>query len=79
MQLTFYNSTATSIPLDEMTISLNYQAEQLTECRITWQSSSEQYQQIDRYTLFNLKPELRSSTTVEFSDNSAIEIKATKR
>ncbi|MBD1867171.1 YbjN domain-containing protein [Cyanobacteria bacterium FACHB-471] len=77
MQLTFLTPTTNSIPLGEITLSLCHQAEQLTECRLTWKSTSEQYQAIEAHSLFNLKPELRSTTTLEFSPDYPIEIQAT--
>ncbi len=77
MQLTFFTSTAKSISLYEVTLFLCNQAEQLTECHLTGQIIFKQYQQISDRSLFNLKPELRSSTMVEFSPDYPIEIQVT--
>jgi hypothetical protein len=77
MQLTFHNATNSPILLDDITISLSYQAEQLTECHLTCHTHSDQYQQIDRHADFNLKPELRSSTAPQFSNHHPIRLTAT--
>jgi len=77
MQLTFFTPTAIPVSLSEITLSLHHQVEQLTECRLTWKSNFEQYQQIETHSFFNLKPELRSATTVEFSPDYPIAIQAT--
>ncbi len=77
MQLIF-NHASTPFLIGESTLSLHYQADQRIECRLTWQSSPEQYQQIDRHSLFNLKPELRGSlTSGEFLPDLNIDIEAT--
>jgi hypothetical protein len=77
MHLTFHNSTTSPIPLSDITLSLSHQSEQLTECHLTGHIYSDHYQQIDRHTLFNLKPELRSTTTLEFAPNFPITLQAT--
>jgi hypothetical protein len=76
MQITFHNST-NSIPLNDITLFLSHQFEQLCECYLTSHIHSDHYQQIDRHTLFNLKPELRSSTTIEFDPDLPITLQAT--
>lgn len=50
----------------------------LCECRIIFKVTSQVYQQIDRESLFNLKPELRGAlNAVSFQDDTEIEIEAT--
>jgi len=74
MQLIF-NPSSTPFLIGEITLSLSYQVDQLVECRLTWQSSAEQYQHLDRHSFFNLKPELRGSLADDkFFPELAIEI-----
>lgn len=77
MQLNFITPNATSVSLCEIAPSIYRQAEQLIECRLTWKSSFEQYQQIKAQSFFNLKSELCSTTTVKFSPDYLLEIQAT--
>jgi hypothetical protein len=58
-------------------LSLTWQDNQLIECRLTFQIASEFYQHIDAEALFNLKSEIRSTATVEFSSEYPIEIQVT--
>ncbi len=57
-------------------ISLAHQNNQLIECCVTCQIPLDVYQTIEKYSLFNLKPELRSHK-ITFSPDTEIALKVT--
>jgi hypothetical protein len=76
-ELTLYSSSQPLLTLDEIALNLTTQNNNLIECRLTFQLNSQLYQQIDRESLFNLKPELRGAlNAASFQDETEIEIEA---
>jgi len=66
------------LPLYSTTLTFQKTDDRRIECRLTSQIGLEQYQHLDRHSLFNLKPELRGSLTAgEFLPDRPIEIEAT--
>jgi hypothetical protein len=66
-ELTLSRSTTTPLTVRAIALSLTKQDDELIECRLTFCVNPELYKHIDTEGLFNLKPEIRgSSSTGEF-------------
>ncbi|MBD1848307.1 YbjN domain-containing protein [Cyanobacteria bacterium FACHB-63] len=77
-ELVFFNSSGSSLQPRVVNLDLIEQGSTLSECRLTFQVTSDLYQQIDTESFFNLKQELRGSLNVlEFHSEADIEIEAT--
>jgi hypothetical protein len=77
-ELTLWESSQACLSLVVIDLCLTWQHEQLIECRLTFQVTSEVYQQIETNALFNLKPEIRvASADVNFQLDRPIQITAT--
>lgn len=77
-ELVFFNPSGSSLQLRVVNLELIEQDNTLSECRLTFQVTSELYQEIDAESLFNLKPELRGAlNAASFQSEAEIEIEAT--
>jgi hypothetical protein len=77
-ELVFFNPSGSSLQLQVVNLELIEQDNTLSECRLTFQVTSELYQQIDAESLFNLKPELRGAlNAASFQSETEVEIEAT--
>ncbi len=85
-ELTLWAQPQLQLSLAEVLLKLVWKSESLQdgkadrpiECRLTFQVTPAQYQQVDTQALFNLKPELRSSpSNGDFQADCPIEITAT--
>lgn len=77
-ELVFINPSGSSLQLRVVNLDLVEQDNTLSECRLTFQVTSNLYQQIDTESLFNLKPELRGDlNAASFQSEPEIEIEAT--
>jgi hypothetical protein len=77
-ELAFLKPSGSTIPLKIDAFDLIKQNDILHECRLSFQVSSQLYQQIDAESLLNLKLELRGSPqALKFHDEIKIEIEAT--
>ncbi len=72
--LILYDFSQTPHRFSISSLSLTKQEEEIIECRLTLQISTEIYQRIDRGALFNLKPEIRNSATAKFQPAPDIEL-----
>jgi hypothetical protein len=76
-ELVFINPSGSSLQLQVVNLELIEQDNTLSECRLTFQITSDLYQQIDTASLFNLKPELRGAlNAASFQSETEIEIEA---
>jgi len=77
-ELVFFNPAGLSLQLQVVNLELIEQDNILSECRLTFQATSDLYQQIDTESIFNLKSELRGAlNAASFQSETAIEIEAT--
>jgi hypothetical protein len=77
-ELIFINPSGSFLQLQVVNLELIKQDNTLSECRLTFQITSELYQQIDTNSLFNLKKELRGAlNAASFHNETKIEIEAT--
>jgi hypothetical protein len=77
-ELTLHNRSESPLTVRVVDFSLTKQEDTLSEWRLTFQISPEDYQRIETEALFNLKPELRGPFPVgNFQPEPNIEIEAT--
>jgi hypothetical protein len=75
MLLTFCDPTSTLLSLHEPTLSLSQPIDKLLDCCLTFQIPSEQYQHIEQHACFNLNPELRTISSIDFAPEFPITLK----
>jgi hypothetical protein len=76
-QLTLHDDTETPLTISVVNLTLTKQNNKIIECRLTFTINPEIYQQIDRKTLFNLKPEIRTPlSNGSFQPSPDIQIEA---
>jgi len=77
-ELVFFNPSGSSLQLRVVNLELIEQDNTLSECRLTFQVTSDLYHQIDTESLFNLKPELRGAlNAASFQNEPEIEMEVT--
>jgi len=76
-EVTLRDSSQSPLTFHAITLALTKQDNQLIECRLSFQVNPELYQRIDTDALFNLKAEVRRTSTDQFQPSPDIKIEIT--